>query len=464
MPLSPGEHTLNFSNKQEQFNYFVSKRVYTYSRCTYVRPGVIQCGGYIGEIYDCNYIIYQNDGFSDKYFYGFITRIEYINNTTFQVYFEPDVLQTWLGDYTVTGYIEREHVTSDSATAYILPEPIDGGEMVINNLTGTGVLSGQSIALIATRDGELLFPYNGTLGGRVYSCYDIEYYTTADEVNARLNELKATDKVSDKVLAVYMVPSLMISGVFTYNFNVSKPSRVDGYSPRNLKVLSSLYNKCYMTNGQGSANTLDWDLFSGGASFRIDMSCRAGVPEAMCYPTNYNGSAIDTTHKCVINSFPQCPINTTGYQEWLARQAGRLLNAGAAIAGATGNVGAAVGLGLAGSMVANTQSAKYESGSQSSSIDWSANVLDFYTGQYCIKYAAAQKLDEYFDRYGYHVGRNGTPNTSARPQWNYVKMGSATVKGNIPADDIAEIRRLFESGITFWNNPANVGNYTLSNK
>lgn len=463
IPIVPAESQLQFQSIEAQVNYFASKSVLTKSNCQFVRTGVIQLEGNISTVYNVNYMMYQNSGFLDKWFYAFVNKIEYVNNNSFNVYFTIDVVQTWLFNYSVTGYIEREHVENDSSTAYLLPEPIDGGEMEVRSLVKMGVCTGGKILVIATRDGELLTPFNGDINGRVYSCFKGQSYTSATEINELLNSLKASDKISDKVIGIFAVPDNMEMSVNTKSVSLSRPSTVDGYTPKNLKVLSCLYNRCVVTNGQGSSVDMDYYDFSGNPTFLAVYSASAGVPEISLRPTNYNGSPDSMDKKMIINNFPQCPVTTTGFQEWISRQVGRIISVGSAIAGATGNIAGAIGLSLAGNIVSNSETQTYSNGTSSSCVDWSHGDLDFYGGQLCIKSQAAQKLDSYFDRFGYHVGRNGKPSMS-RPQWNYIKMGTAQINGSLPSDDKNEIKTIYENGITFWKNPENVGNYSLNNK
>lgn len=47
------------------------------------------------DLYDCNYLAFQNTSFGSKWFYAFITSVEYVNNITSEITFEIDVLQTY---------------------------------------------------------------------------------------------------------------------------------------------------------------------------------------------------------------------------------------------------------------------------------------------------------------------------------------------------------------------------------
>lgn len=88
----------------------------------------------------------------------------------------------------------------------------------------------------------------------------------------------------------------------------------------------------------------------------------------------------------------------------------------------------------------------------------------------------AKKIDAYFEHYGYAQKQMMQPYRKARKYWTYVKIldpnmvTTRTVAGDlftsgtqIPAADNALIRKIYQTGITFWTIPNGVGNYDLTN-
>ena len=112
-----------------QYNYFASKTsgVLTKEKYSIVRErqGVLRVEGDVGKWETVNYMVFTNKNFLDKHFYAFINKAEYVNpNTTF-LYFQLDVMQTWLGDVKFKeSLIEREHVEDDSLYANLEDEGI----------------------------------------------------------------------------------------------------------------------------------------------------------------------------------------------------------------------------------------------------------------------------------------------------------------------------------------------------
>lgn len=84
-----------------------------------------------------------------------------------------------------------------------------------------------------------------------------------------------------------------------------------------------------------------------------------------------------------------------------------------------------------------------------------------------IKGEYAQMIDAYFTMFGYKVNAIAKPNRNARPHFTYLKTVNCQIKptsnGGMPQDDVLAICNIYNSGITFWNNPSEVGNYNLDN-
>ena len=130
------DHTIYFGSKVAQANYFIGKTKYNLTNYTYqrVNKGVARVGIKADLLYDCNYMMFQNTAYGDRWFYAFITAVEYVNDVTANISFEIDDMQTWFFDYSVDHcFVEREHVTDDTIGAHIEPEPVECGEYVFNN-------------------------------------------------------------------------------------------------------------------------------------------------------------------------------------------------------------------------------------------------------------------------------------------------------------------------------------------
>lgn len=83
---------------------------------------------------------------------------------------------------------------------------------------------------------------------------------------------------------------------------------------------------------------------------------------------------------------------------------------------------------------------------------------------YCIRREFAQKIDKFFDQYGYLTNELKLPNLNNRPNWNYVKTIGANIIGNIPQVDLQIIKEMFDAGITLWHNTSTFLDYSQNNR
>ena len=84
--------------------------------------------------------------------------------------------------------------------------------------------------------------------------------------------------------------------------------------------------------------------------------------------------------------------------------------------------------------------------------------------RYSIKYQFAEKIDKYFDMYGYLTNTLKLPNLNNRPNWNYIKTIGANILGNLPQLDLAEIKQMFDNGVTLWHNTNTFLDYSQNNR
>ena len=148
------KHTLYFNNATDQTNYFKDLTKHNLTNQTYqrVRKGVARVGVKAEALYDCNYIMFQNESFGTKWFYAFITSVEYVNNIVSEITFEIDVMQTWFFDFHLREcYVEREHTVTDNIGDNIVTEPVDLGDIVCASMQGTGQFDSY-VAVVAYAD------------------------------------------------------------------------------------------------------------------------------------------------------------------------------------------------------------------------------------------------------------------------------------------------------------------------
>ena len=113
VPLTESyEHTIDFKDRDEQFNYFYSLLKQSINKYTYIRREreYITLELSLMELDDVNYLMYRSaDG--ERLYYAFVIDKVYVNPTTTQVFYSIDVMQTFQFEYKWNAsYIKQSHV------------------------------------------------------------------------------------------------------------------------------------------------------------------------------------------------------------------------------------------------------------------------------------------------------------------------------------------------------------------
>src|SRR5690625_1995280 len=108
------KHTRWFSSVNEQRSFFTSRTVvHSMSQANFQRiegRHYVAVNKHIDDLWETNYVMFQNTEYNNKWFYGFVTKVEYKNKGNTHVYFDIDVIQTWQFDITFKpSYVVREH-------------------------------------------------------------------------------------------------------------------------------------------------------------------------------------------------------------------------------------------------------------------------------------------------------------------------------------------------------------------
>lgn len=108
------EHTIDFVNKQVQYDYFRQfiKEVVVNERYSYFRKEreYIVVESPLSALDDINYLMFRSaDG--ERLYYAFVTDKRYVNDVSTTIYYTIDVLQTYAFDYKwKESYIKQAHV------------------------------------------------------------------------------------------------------------------------------------------------------------------------------------------------------------------------------------------------------------------------------------------------------------------------------------------------------------------
>lgn len=474
--------TLTFDGLEDQTNYFLSKKSFDLPAFSPIRlQNKIRVPKPADSLYNVNYLMFRNKyrNTTSKWFYAFVTNIEFVNEEACDISYEIDVMQTWKYDYTLKPcFVEREHVNNDSIGANIIVENLELGDYVENGVkSGTDFLSQLSIVIASTVD-ENGNPAVGGMYGGVYSGLSYQVAPNVAWANAFIETVTSQNK-SDSIVSIFMMPTQFITeknGAAKYYDLVPKGkaySSINGYVPKNNKLFTYPYNFLYCTNYSGNAANFRYEFFSdSNCGFRItgDMSPN---PQVIISPKNYKGDTVNVNEKLVLDGFPQCAYTTDSFKAWLAQNGASTaittigsafsLAAGVATVNPLMIAGGAAGIASTVGKLATTSSLPPQAhGSTGSTVSIAAGLKDFFFIPMSITAQYAKVIDDYFTMFGYAVHEVKVPNLTGRKSWNYVKTQNCKLVGDIPFNDISKIKNIFNSGITFWHGDF-VGDYERSN-
>ena len=485
------EHTIYFADSSAQSSYFSGLAKYTFEAQSYqrVKRGYIRVATNAENLYDCNYLMFQNSAFGSKWFYAFIKSVEYINNGVSEIEFEIDVMQTWHFNYNLQEcVVEREHTATDKVGDNIVPEKINLGEYKYYNIQSSGVKD------------KLCYVVDTTVN-RNYEDVLYSQYTMLDKtiVTGMGQELFPLDNIGADALVQWLycggdsgkrvklnngIKDIRIGCNTQRSFlTYDRPNTVDGYTPKNKKLLTYPYTFCYATNYQGGSAVYPFEYFSSNPNIQFLVSTEStSFPMASLIPYNYKGIAVNSEERICINKAPAVAWSCDFYDIWLANEMtniptyatntlSNVITTGTSSMNYDSEVIDTSGinnqLNMFGNYLSNALKADLQppqsKGNTCGIMDIWNDSFDIAIMTKSITAPMAMCIDDYFTKFGYAINRIKVPNRNVRPHWTFTKTIGCTITGSVPCDDMKKICSIYDRGITFWNNGNNIGNYSLSN-
>ena len=331
--------TIYFTSASAQEAYFKSKAIATIDNNTYVRKGLgkVRVGIPIASLYNCNYMMFRNHSFENKWFYAFVVSVEYINNQTTELTFDIDVLQTWLFDYSPNQcYVDREHSSTDNPGDNLINEGLDTGEYTfMPNGSFANLQNDLCICVASTLDddgnnnnvdGQI---YGGLYSGLTFRTYELNA-SGASNVTSFLQN--ASDKGrEDSIVSIFVAPKQIVSGngiagqnnEYTVKrptslFDYTHANNIQEYTPHNKKLLTFPYVGILLYNNQGAQEELAYEYFSDPNNCTFTLWGSSGcAPDVIVIPTGYKHNS--DTFIMELTGYPQCGWTTDSYKAWLAK-------------------------------------------------------------------------------------------------------------------------------------------------
>lgn len=438
------------------------------------------------KLYNCNYLSFNN---SNKTFYAFVNKVNFINTNNTELVYEIDEFTTWFYDCDLQAcFVVREHSSDDVLNDNLVNEPFNALEMLeveretyflpytAIHIYTTGPISGTRVA-----KGKLEFGQYLALND--YGIAPLSEQEPTDLANSYIQAYNEED-TADRILYVNTVKVKNYNNTLppeTDSFIISRPTDVDGYVPRNNKLLTGQFNQCNLYSSDGSSTLLCYEYFSTiPPSFAITTSGNVDIMLS-CIP-NYGNTTGEKNYNYALTCAASIQSSwlKDDYAAYYGTQRGltvihNLINtiASTIIGASTGNKAASITAGakrgaiqglVEGSVdiinneIAAQRLAADPKGGLETSVSFALNRVGFFVTQRCVTREVAERLDWYFDWYGYATMAPKVPNTTGRTLFNYVKTQNAVITGSIPSDSLRSIKDMFNSGIRLWHTN-DIGSY-----
>lgn len=519
-----------YTSLESQYNDISSRMTISSDNYAYVgRNRTLKVSIEADRLYHCNYCMYRNASLTDGYIYCFVTDVRYVNDNTTEVTLETDVFNTYLYgvDWTIPAcFIERETVPSESDRYLLTNEPDFDLTYVIDGKHDEWFRYGGSVAMTAAYPvsnsslvddilnpgGYYASPAPVKLGNGVPRGASFRFFSNVGSVTEDMetffNGMTEAGSV-ESVVSIFTIPDFITPSVGEHKFlNLDyaqdKPSdaqltfdmpawgtSLDGYTPHNRKMLYWPYTFMRLTDLNGSNADLRYELMRNdyriAVKYEINPQC-----EALAYPVNYEGSTCAYDRGICASCGTQGSFSVSQYNEWLARNAGRVVGTAAlgallgvagvnmagvaqglmvGVEGGTGIVTAEAaqsaiaeralgemlgtraqsamtgGAGMVGGSVLESSNMRRmlpqtTRGTANDDIMWATGTQGVHAQRCVVKAELAQQIDQFFDTYGYNVNRVEAVNITSRPAWNYVKTGNAAPRStNVGAGSTAPFMR-----------------------
>ena len=359
------KNQLTFANATAQYNYFNSLTKIEATGYTYLRQNnVIRYNAHIDTLLEYNYVMYKNTNYSNKWFYAYITHMEYVSDSVTFIYIETDYYQTWMFDLTFKrSYVEREHVADDSVGKHTIDEGLSCGDY-LQVSAPTDIwqpnLSNMKICVAITQmpNGDNVpaqqHSINGIYSGLIYAIFshtsgfttEVEWvndFINMYDKNARaqaINSIFMVPKefgidpsqtgvltavtIPDSGNHFFYVPTAINSYVTIVNeSSISLNSTLaESYTPVNNKLKCYPYNYLLVSNGAGIDTIYHYEDFTSNTpKFKVIGDITPGC-STKCVPLNYmklsDSSSMNSYNYGVPGGkLPVCPWVNDAYTNWL---------------------------------------------------------------------------------------------------------------------------------------------------
>lgn len=558
-------------------NYFLDNTRYPnkthYTNLSYIRPerGTIRVNGAITAAdYNSNYVMFRNQSHENKWFYGFVSRVEYVSDNAFDILFELDYINTYMEQLSIqASHIVRAHQATDNFGDNIEAEPfsptiknvesktIGGNEADVNyyvhaESSQTGSPTIQKARHFFTDDKFGVWAWNNDyLSNMITDGPDSPFFNMSLSTGYYAfyrSTPNGFNHFADKILSFYSEGTLErvyragmcpnIGGEYDTETDRLKswdastrviadnswglPTKVDGYTPHNKKCLTSQFNYLELTGDTQENLYYELSNRSDHGIQLFGVCCFWGaMPTLLVMPKHYDtyGTYNDTpyydgqldntpgditpstlmNHSVTFSNYPEFELSIDGYTQWHStrEQTARIFSAiGGLLGGGSSSPAAAspaysggkeiISKDLAGSHMAERGAVQKSNaiglsgavmGAAANSVagSFTASGKKITSAVNCIPQLTytigvqvrlmqcirnqIEKIDSFFDRYGYAINKCAIPNINARHYFTYLQLQNPDVGGDMPDEARQAFRDMLSRGTTFFNTNGRIGVY-----
>ena len=331
---------LSFASATAQHNYFNGLPKLSLTNATFQRKdGTIRWPGSMESILEYNYCMYRNKSHGNKWFYAFIDNMSYVSDNMTSIKISTDVWQTWQFDINWKEcYVEREHTNDDTVGANTIPEGLDTGEYICNDVVDYVFANPETVTdaasaaeyMVCIQVTTLKLTNNDYFDGPTYNilnsvpqgCYVLAWPLSKYTAGNMWGICGAYDSngKGDAIISAFIVPKEISStwtaytghgilanlsssvyypadthggtimhgkqnGASANSMTVAINTTIDGYTPKNNKCKVAPYNYFSVTNNNGTDLEFYYEDFRGTPEFYLTGCFEQGA-SVMLYPAN----------------------------------------------------------------------------------------------------------------------------------------------------------------------------------
>lgn len=378
-------NTLYFTSKSNQYTELNKKTKYTLDNFAFIKNNVnggrLKINYHYSEVLDVNYLMFNTAQDPNKWFYAFVTSVEYANEFMTFINYEIDILQSWLFDINFKpSYIERETVKVDTENCNEFLEELGTGQMlpvistesnldfeeekyhpqvnygymvVIQSTINLEKLSTNwnvesvndlNINVVYEREGHILdgvgtycLYYSESLSGFIKLVNALRRLGAISNVLATwvyptclleytMLETHGVEELTDRVYTVMGV----VTTSKTFDLPI-RPTTCQGATVRNKRLLGYPFTQLIITNNNGSAISLRYeDFYDPETPLCKIFGTSTAEAKVRLVPSNYLGASEGALYNVdsAIDSAPMPSVSwdNDAYAVYLAQNRNTILN------------------------------------------------------------------------------------------------------------------------------------------